>query len=76
MTPDEILDLINRESRWFWSVKEIADLLAMSEQFVRDEIEKGAMPACYFGRSIRVGRSVLRLYVQTGERERRSRTPA
>ena len=49
----------------FVSVKELADYLNVSPRHIQRQIEKGALPARKFGRTIRIATPDARRYVGT-----------
>jgi len=67
MTPhaDQELDDMLREIRAhrFWSPKQVADFLGRSEQFVRSEIDSGALRARRLGRRVVILRATLQAYI-------------
>ena len=50
----------------FYTVAQVADLLAVSSRTVRRWVAAGDLPAHRFGRRVRISESDLRAFVQKG----------
>ncbi len=53
---------------WF-SPKEAAAAIGMSEGFIYDELGRKVLPACKFGRRIRISREDLEEYIREHEHD-------
>ena len=56
----------------FLTVAEIAALLQLNQQTIRNRVDQGSLPALRIGRRVRVLRSDLDQLVNSGNRDRRA----
>lgn len=66
----------DRSSESFLTVAEVAEILRLNQQTVRNWIDAGSLPAVRVGRRVRIRRTDLDSIIEQGSRATAMRTPA